>query len=239
MPNNGAVDIMPGAVAQTIPAGYHNGAGTVAGDGNLVAGNIKAGVSIFGVAGTLSSGGVLKTGQTTAYGTGTDGDLRNGASHTFTDNGDGTITDNTTGLMWEKKSRDGSIHDYGNTYTWSGASYGGTYIMDGTITGTFLAMLNSGGGFVGHTDWRIPNSFELYTLENFENTPSVDAVFNTNCAPGCTVTTCSCTSLNPYWSSSTRTEAYGSAFFVSFYIPQVANDVKTSFWNVRAVRGGS
>ncbi len=53
MPNNGAVTIAPGTAAQTIPAGYHNGSGTVAGDGNLLAGNIRSGVDIFGVTGTL------------------------------------------------------------------------------------------------------------------------------------------------------------------------------------------
>ena len=66
----------------------------------------------------------LQTGQTTAYGTGSDGDLQKGASQSFTDNGDGTITDNTTGLMWEKKSDDGTINDWDNTYTWCGASCG-------------------------------------------------------------------------------------------------------------------
>src|SRR4051812_39636776 len=57
-------------------------------------------------------GGPLETGQTTCFnttgnviacsGTGEDGDLRLGLSRSFTDNGDGTITDNKTGLMWEK-----------------------------------------------------------------------------------------------------------------------------------------
>lgn len=43
----------PRATAQTIPAGqYLSGAQTIAGDTNLVAGNIKRGTSIFGVAGT-------------------------------------------------------------------------------------------------------------------------------------------------------------------------------------------
>ena len=36
---------------------------------------------------------------------------RVGAPLSFTDNGDGTITDNNTGLMWEKKSDDGGLHD--------------------------------------------------------------------------------------------------------------------------------
>ena len=100
-----------------------------------------------GLPGGTCASVVLKTGQTTAYGAGTDGDLQKGAPRSYTDNGDGTITDNTTGLMWEKKDRAGGIHDWGNQYTWSGSSYGSTNIMDGTITTTFLAGLNAGTGF--------------------------------------------------------------------------------------------
>jgi hypothetical protein len=54
MADNGAINITPGTAAQTIPAGYHNGSGSVAGDANLVSGNIKSGVSIFGVTGTAT-----------------------------------------------------------------------------------------------------------------------------------------------------------------------------------------
>jgi hypothetical protein len=43
--------ITPGTANQTIPAGYHDGTGTVAGDADLLTGNIRAGVDIFGVAG--------------------------------------------------------------------------------------------------------------------------------------------------------------------------------------------
>src|SRR5262245_19776257 len=56
----------------------------------------------------------LKTGQTTCYdpagavilcaGTGQDGELQNGLARSYVDNGDGTITDTKTGLMWEKLS---------------------------------------------------------------------------------------------------------------------------------------
>jgi hypothetical protein len=49
-----------------------------------------------------SGGGVKKTGQTTSYKTGDDGDLEIGTAIAFTDNSDGTITDNATGLMWAK-----------------------------------------------------------------------------------------------------------------------------------------
>ncbi len=51
MPNRGAVVITPGASNKTIAAGYHNGQGYVKGDSNLVAMNIKKGVSIFDVNG--------------------------------------------------------------------------------------------------------------------------------------------------------------------------------------------
>jgi len=139
----------------------------------------------FDTSGCTCGGGgaVLKTGQTTAYGAGSDGDLQKGASQSFTDNGDGTITDYTTGLMWEKKDQSGGIHDWNNTYTWSGPSYGSTNIMDGTIVTTFLATLNGGGGFAGHTDWRIPNLNELQSIRNLENVnPAVSSAFNTGCA---------------------------------------------------------
>lgn len=47
----------PGTADQTIAAGqYLEGAQTIKGDANLAAGNIKSGVSIFGVAGTHSGG---------------------------------------------------------------------------------------------------------------------------------------------------------------------------------------
>lgn len=38
----------------------------------------------------------------------------------FVDNGNGTITDNQTGLMWEKKDQAGGLHQYDTSYTWAG-----------------------------------------------------------------------------------------------------------------------
>ena len=56
MPNRGALTFTPGIAAQTIPAGYHNGSGTVVGDTALTAGNIRDGAIIFGVAGSFDPG---------------------------------------------------------------------------------------------------------------------------------------------------------------------------------------
>ncbi len=44
------------------------------------------------------------------------------------DNGDGTITDGCTGLMWEKKDQAGGLHDYGALYTWAGACTGNSWL---------------------------------------------------------------------------------------------------------------
>ncbi len=55
----------------------------------------------------VSGGGVLKTGQTTTFATGDDGDYQAGVpvpNPRFTDNGDGTVTDNLTGLTWLKNA---------------------------------------------------------------------------------------------------------------------------------------
>lgn len=53
-----AATYTPGTSNQTITSGqYLNGTQTIKGDANLVAGNIKSGVSIFGVTGTYAGGG--------------------------------------------------------------------------------------------------------------------------------------------------------------------------------------
>jgi len=110
----------------------------------------------------------------------------------FIDNGDGTISDKETGLMWEKKSNNRSVNGMGSKYTWS------------ALTTEFLNSLNSGSGFAGYTDWRIPSIEELDTLRNYRTGwPHVYPAFNSACVPGCAVTTCSCTQPDYYWSTTT------------------------------------
>ena len=76
-----------------------------------------------------------------------------GASPRFIDNGDGTITDRETCLVWEKKDNAGGIHDLNNVYQWSSTGSA----MDGSVFTVFLAGLN-GAAFAGHRDWRVPTA---------------------------------------------------------------------------------
>jgi hypothetical protein len=155
---------------------------------------------------------------------GQDGALQAGLARSFTDNGDGTITDNGTGLTWEKISLDGSIHDAYAQYTWYDAFT------------SKIAMLNS-INFAGHHDWRLPNASEAQTLAFYGAT--VDPAFNTNCTPGCTVLTCSCSS--DTWTSTTNDGATNSAYNQlgpgDSRLSSTLDD-KNSVSPVRAVRGG-
>jgi hypothetical protein len=146
----------------------------------------------------------------------------------------GTISDLNTGLMWEKKSDDGGIHDMDNTYSWTDEF------------AVFISALNGGAGLAGHTDWRLPNIKELQSigLSRACFNPPVDTVFDANCVPGCTVTTCSCTytvqnSAFSFWSSTlygnpTPNEAWHVFFWCG---PATAHGPKSGKLAVRAVRG--
>ena len=91
-----------------IPDGCYSGRTATANDTNLTGGNIKSGVSIFGVTGSpnvvdTGSGDVtaddIKCGKKAwAKGVEISGRPR------FKDNGDGTVTDNNTGLIWLKNA---------------------------------------------------------------------------------------------------------------------------------------
>jgi len=186
------------------------------------------------------------SGQTTAYGPGSDGDVRAGAALSYTDNGDGTITDNNTGLMWEKKDqKDGGIHNMNDTYTWGMTSE--PYTMNGTMVTEFLAGLNRAPCFAGHCDWRIPNVKELQSIVDYEIPypgPTVNAAFNTNCVAGCTVNgsggpMCSCTGSDFYWSCTTYRVNPSYAWVVGFgngFVYTRGNKSDSDY--VRAVRGG-
>lgn len=161
-----------------------------------------------------------------------DGTLEAGVDLLYIDNGNGTITDPRTGLMWEKKSDDNSLHDKDNIYWWSGNGAQET-IWD------WLEDLNA-QGLAGYHDWRIPSVKELLSIVNYQNPPAaVSSAFNSNCVAGATVLTGSCTLMLDYWSSSTWAADAGYAWEVSFGHGSVSRSLKVSTARVRAVRGGT
>lgn len=219
VPNNGAVTLTPTTTQQTIAAGYHNGSGYVEGDADLVAANIAQGVNLFGVVGTLRAynAGVPKTGQTTSDATGDDGDLEMGVewpSPRFTDNGDGTVTDNLTGLVWLENA-----NCFG-TRNWTGALSD----ANGLATGSCGLTDGSSAG-----DWRLPNVREMQSLIDY----GVDFPALPDGHPFTGVQS------DRYWSSTTN--AYYTSYAWSVYLSfgSVSYSTMSNTWcYVWPVRGG-
>lgn len=62
-----------------------------------------------------------------------------------TDNGDGTITDACTNLMWEKKDRAGGVHDRDNRYTWAGLCSDNTTLCQPNAAAAATCATQTGG----------------------------------------------------------------------------------------------
>jgi len=97
---------------------------------------------------------VPKTGQTFSYWAGDDGAYQAGVSvdPRFKDNGDGTVTDNLTGLIWLQDA-----NCFG-TLNWTGAISAANTLSDGSCG-------LSDGSVAG--DWRMPNVRELQSLSDY------------------------------------------------------------------------
>lgn len=170
-----------------------------------------------------------------------------GAALSYTNNGDGTATDNNTGLMWEVKERAGGVHDVGNTYSWS-TCCSTAPTADGTLFTEFLNALNNtcnGAGvtdctatgnaacgpgvcgLAGHRDWRIPHIKELQSIVSYRVglRPTIDPTF-----PGLTAA-------SDYWSS-TEASFPTLAWVVRFTTGFLETPGKINDLAGRAVRGG-
>ena len=131
----------------------------------------------------------------------------------FTNNGNGTITCNDTGLMWEVKGGPGSVNDATNTYTWAQAQI-------------FIAQLNS-LNYAGHNDWRLPTIYELGYIVNYSIPypgPVVDVASFPNCRP------------NQYWSSNPYAKNSDMAWYYCFADALRKYSGKNDTFFVRAVR---
>lgn len=201
--------------------------------------------------------GFPATGQTTCYdnsgsvipcaGTGQDGEIQAGATLRYQDNGNGTILDRNTGLVWEKKSDDGGIHDQDDSYPWDEAfdyvdALNNICANDETVDCSVdadCAGVGGGCGFAGERDWRLPNAKEIQSIMNYEVfAPSVSSAFNNNCTAGATVLTGSCTATSLTWTSTTFARNPSSAWDGFFRGGFVTASPKNNLLRVRAVRAG-
>jgi hypothetical protein len=115
----------------------------------------------------------------------------------FVDNGDGTITDLATGLMWQQD-------DSGATQTWEEA----------------LAYAEN-LGLGGYQDWRLPSAKELQSILDYSRSPdttdsaAIDPLFNATSF----TSEIGSTDWGYYWSSTTHTKWNGmgdAAAYVAF-----------------------
>lgn len=118
----------------------------------------------------------------------------------YTDNGDGTVTDNTTGLMWKMCSEGQTWSNTGgNACSGIGGTYSWSLALQHTVTANVAA-------FANYTDWRVPNRKELRSLVEVKCfTPAINATL----FPGTPTDT-------PFWSSSPYAWLTGYAWDVSF-----------------------
>jgi len=164
--------------------------------------------------------------------------IDNGKGGTYTDNCNGTVTDGTGGLVWEKKTDDGGVHDKDDLYSWS---TGSPWIFDGTAASVFLATLNTSPCFAGACDWRLPTIVELGGREDFGTaTGGIVDLTVSGCGSGslCINAIFGPTTSGGYWSSTSPSNP-GNAWLVDFGDGYVSNDPKTSVGYVRAVRSSS
>ncbi len=96
---------------------------------------------------------MLKTGQTTSYTRNDDGAYQKGIARSYTDNGNGTVKDNATGIIWEQED-DGALR------TWNEAQ-------------TYCKNLDKAS-----LTWRMPSIEELiYLMDKGTSHPAIDDIF--------------------------------------------------------------
>ena len=150
-----------------------------------------------------------------------------GAPLVYTDNGDGTFTDQNTGLTWEVKT----AHQ-----AWGCVGDGGEdlHAVDGACdwseaTTVWIDAINAEGGtgLGGHSDWRIPNIRELQSLADYGHFgPAIHPD-----VPGQTASL-------QYWSATVPVNAPAQAWNVNFNGGGVGGGAPQYLsLRVRAVRG--
>ncbi len=162
--------------------------------------------------------GITPTGQTVQFRAGDDGAYEKGYPRQgtrFIDNGDGTITDNASGLMWVKEP--GAI---GGAF----GTPGNSSKMDWEVAIDACNALT----YAGHSDWRLPNCKELISIIDYgADTPAINEIMFPS------------TRNTFYWTSTTFFDNNANAWRISFNIGLInAGDKELDPWYVRPVRLG-
>jgi hypothetical protein len=173
--------------------------------------------------GTASTLTLHKTGQTASYGSADDGALQKGVSiaNRFAPNGDGTVTDNVTGLIWLQDA-----NCWGPT-NWTTASSNAAALANGQCGLT-------DGSVAGQ--WRLPTVNELLSLIHFGyydpalSNDAGDARWGTGTSSFTNVIS------ERYWSATTYTVNPSDAWFVHLCCADMFNDPKTNTYYVWPVR---
>ena len=212
-----------------VNAGYYQATDLTIVDEDLAASNIVAGVSLFGIEGTypgVSYAYVPRTGQTNSFAANDDGALQTGLADVgsrFTDNGNGTVTDNRTGLIWLRNARSSA-----SAIPWTAALSAVTSLNS---TGNFMGFPSedTSNGGSHQTDWRLPNSRELLSLIDFGVAHPL-ALPTGHPFLGLPPTT--------YWTSTTMRGNTNQAYAVGTGYGGIHLRNKTSSYRVWPVRGG-
>lgn len=135
---------------------------------------------------------------------------------TYKDNGDGPVTDASTGLSWMRCA-------IGQLWT------GSTCMATATAyLWPYAYALTGAVSFAGHNDWRLPNVRELQTiLDRSKYSPAIDAATFPN------------TPATPFWSATDYAGVPSAAWYVHFGDGYVGSVLKLSAnpAQVRLVRG--
>jgi len=138
----------------------------------------------------------------------------------FIDNGNGAVTHTLTGLMWMRCSQ-GQVWNgttctgVASTFTWIGAL-------------NQASGFNTGGGFAGFTDWRVPNVKELQSIAEMQCT---SPAMNTTIFPSLPTTFF-------YWTSSPNRWSTNLAFEFDIGIGAPARQSVGSLNHLLLVRAG-
>lgn len=109
----------------------------------------------------VAGGQPLVGGATTCAGTENLHMLASTPTADFVDHGDGTVTHTPTGLMWKRCVEGQTWNNSDNTCSGSQSTFNWQQALRRAQT---VNAPDSGAGFAGHNDWRLPNIKELHSI---------------------------------------------------------------------------